>query len=96
MKDFPAGVYFENMFLMDKEQRLAYIMNLKTMMDEANHDAGIERAAEERGLKKDWSRGGNGVGRKNALKCSAVCSTWGSTRIKFLWLRVFPWKRSSV
>ena len=41
------AVDMERMFLMDKEQRLAYIMNLKTMMDEANHDAGIERAARE-------------------------------------------------
>ena len=51
------AVGMEKMFLMNYEQRLAYIMNLKTMMDEANHDASIERAAKEEGLKEGREEG---------------------------------------
>lgn len=35
------AVNMEKMFLMNRDQRMAYIMNLKTMFDEANYDASI-------------------------------------------------------
>jgi predicted transposase/invertase (TIGR01784 family) len=38
----------EKLFLMDKEQRLAYILDWKHMMDEANMDANLREAEEKR------------------------------------------------
>lgn len=54
----------EKMFLMDYEQRIAYIRDIRAMMDEVNHDEGIKREALKEGRAEGRAEGKTEVARK--------------------------------